>query len=79
MGGPSPDVILTVLAIIVPSGAATSAQLGAAITFVIGMLAVVEIILVSYLITPVKTKAVLGLLHDWAVSQRRKLLVATFA
>lgn len=77
--GPSPDVVLTVLAIVVPSGAPLGSQVGAAIAFVVGILADVEVILMTYLITPAKTEAVLRLLHDWAIAQRRKLLVATFA
>ncbi|WP_205869370.1 GAP family protein [Mycobacterium colombiense] len=74
---PSPDVVLTVLAIVVPSGAPIGSQVGAAIAFVVGMFADAEIILVSYLITPAKTEAVLRMLQNWASAQRRKLLVAT--
>jgi Sap-like sulfolipid-1-addressing protein len=77
--GPAAEEILLLLAIIVASGAATGTQVSAAIAFVIGMLAIVEIMLVSYLATPVKTQAVLRLLHDWARTHRRKILVAMFA
>ena len=68
-----------VTAIIVTSGAAFGVQVSAAIAFVVGMLAVVEITLVSYLVTPAKTQAVVQLLHDWARAHRRKVLVAIFA
>ena len=77
--GAQPDVVLVVLAIIVTSGAAIGTQISAAIAFVVGTLAIVEIILVSYLATPAKTQAVLRQLHDWALAHRRKILVAIFA
>lgn len=74
---PSPDLVLTVLAIVVPSGAPIGSQVGAASAFVVGMFADAEIILMSYLITPAKTEAALRMVHNWASAQRRKLLVAT--
>ena len=76
---PSLDAVLYVVAIIVASGAAIGTQVSAAIAFVVGMLAVVEITLVSYLVTPAKTQALMQLLHDWARAHRRKILVAMFA
>jgi hypothetical protein len=47
------------LAIIVISGAAIGTQISAAVTLIVGMLAVVETILVSYLAVPAKTQAAL--------------------
>jgi len=79
VSGPTLDGVLYVLAIIVPSGAAFGTQVSAAIAFVVGMLAVVEITLVSYLVAPAKTQVVVQLLHDWARAHRRKVLVAVFA
>jgi hypothetical protein len=79
VSGPSLDGVLYVLAIIVPSGAGIGTQVSAAIAFVVGMLAVVEIMLASYLVAPAKTQAVVQLLHDWARAHRRKVLVAIFA
>ena len=58
------------------TGAAIGTQVGAAIAFVIGMLAVVEIALVSYLFKPARTQTVLRLLHDWTRVHRQKILVA---
>ena len=75
-GGPAPEVALFVLTIIVASGAAIGTQVSAAIAFVVGMFAVVEIALVSYLGTPAKTQAVLRPLHDWALAHRGTILVA---
>jgi ABC-type nickel/cobalt efflux system permease component RcnA len=76
---PPADAALFILAITVTSGAAIGTQLSAAIVFVVGTLAVVEIMLVSYLAAPVKTQAALRLLHDWALAHRRQVLVAMFA
>lgn len=77
--GPAPDVIVFALAIIVASGAAIHTQVVAAVGYVVGMLAVVETILVSYLATPAKTQAALRVLHNWASAHRRQLLVAVLA
>lgn len=77
--GPPPFLLLFVVTTIMASGAAIGTQVGAAISFVVGMLAVVEIILLSYLATPAKTQAALRLLHDWVRAHRQKILVAIFA
>jgi Sap, sulfolipid-1-addressing protein len=74
--GPSPDGVLYVLAIIVPSGATIGMQVSAAIAFGVGMLVIVEIMLVCYLATPAKTHAVVQLLHDWVLAHRRQVLIA---
>jgi hypothetical protein len=79
LAGTPPDVVLFVLAIIVPSGAAIGMQLSAVIVLVVGMLAVVEVTVVSYLAMPAKTQAILRLLHDWAWAHRRQFLIAIFA
>ena len=78
-GGTEPDVGLFLVAIIVTSGAAIGTQVSAAIAFVVGMLAIVEITLASYLATPAKTQAVLRPLHDWTQAHQRKILAGTFA
>ncbi|UUO01972.1 GAP family protein [Mycolicibacterium novocastrense] len=77
-GGPQPDVSLFVVAIIVGSGAAVGTQIMAATVFVVGTLGIIELILVSYLVTPQKTRAVLRVLHDWASRHRGQILVAIF-
>ncbi|MUL84658.1 MULTISPECIES: GAP family protein [unclassified Mycolicibacterium] len=74
--GAPPDVALFLLAIVVVSGAAIWTQITATIAFIIGMLAVVEIVLVGYLAAPAKTEAILERLHDWAWAHHRKILVA---
>jgi hypothetical protein len=63
----------------VASGASFGVQITAAITFVIAMLTIEEIILVSHPARPAKTQAFLRRLHDWALAHRRKLVAAIFA
>lgn len=77
--GPPAPLVLLILTTIVTSGAALGIQVSAATIFVVGMLAGVEVILVSYLASPAKTQAVLRLLHDWARPHRRIILVAIVA
>jgi hypothetical protein len=79
--GPSLDGlgVLVILSIIAASGAAIGIQVSAGIAFLVGVLAVEEIILVSNLVTPANTQTALRRLHDWALTHRRKLLVAVFA
>jgi hypothetical protein len=77
--GPELDLALFAAAIIVASGAPIGTQVSAAIVFVFEILAVVEIALLSYLVTPAKTQAVLRPLHDWALAHRRQVLVAILA
>jgi hypothetical protein len=78
LAGPQPGEYLRVLAIIAASGAALGAQVSPAIAFLIWMLAVSDIILVSYLAAPAKTQAALRLQHDWVSAHRRQLLIAVF-
>lgn len=76
--GPSVDGVLVILAIIVASGAGIGLQISAAVTFIVAMLAVEEVILVSNMAAPTRTQAILRRLHDWAQAHRRKVLVAIF-
>jgi hypothetical protein len=78
LAGPQPDTILFLLAILATSGAVIGTQVSAAIAFVVGMLAIVEIVLVSYMAAPTKTQEALRLLHDW-VSAHRQEVLATLA
>jgi hypothetical protein len=78
-GGPSLDGIFFGLAIIMTSGAAINTQVAAAVVWVFAILAVVEIILASLLISPVKAQAVLQIVHDWLQVHRRKILIAILA
>ncbi|WP_078289964.1 GAP family protein [Mycobacterium sp. D16R24] len=76
LGGIEPDAGLFLIAILVTSGAALGTQITVAVVFIIGVLAIVELTLISYLVAPTKTQAVVQLLHDWALTHRRKILIA---
>jgi hypothetical protein len=73
------DGMLLTVAVIVTSGAAVGTQVSAAIVFLIGMLAILELILLSYWATPAKTQAGLRRLHDWTRDHRQHILIAIFA
>jgi hypothetical protein len=75
LAAPPPFTILLVLTAIMATGAAIGTQVIAAIAFVVGVLAVIEITLVSHLAMPAKTEAALRVLHDWARTHRQKILV----
>uniref|UniRef100_UPI0031D51195 GAP family protein n=1 Tax=Mycobacterium sp. TaxID=1785 RepID=UPI0031D51195 len=72
---PPPVTVLLVLTTIVGRGAEVAAQVSAAIVFIVGVLVVAELTLVSHLAAPVQTQAVLRRVHDWALAQRRKILL----
>jgi hypothetical protein len=72
-------LVLFVLTPILASGTPIGTQVLAVILFVVGMFAVVEITLVSYLVAPTKTVAALQPLHKWALAHRRHMLIAIFA
>jgi hypothetical protein len=74
--GPNPSLVLFALTTILTSGAAIGMQIAVAIAFVVETLAIVEIVLVSNLVTPAKTQAFLRLLHDWVRARRQQVLVA---
>lgn len=75
----SPVQVSIALTIIAASTATLGTQLLAAIAFVVIMLALVEIILVSYLIAPVRTEAVIRPFHDWAQAHTQQLLAGISA
>jgi hypothetical protein len=76
---PSLDGVVLIIGIIVASGTTIGTQISATVAFIVGMLAVEEVILASYLATPAKTQAVVRRLNDWARAHHRKVLVAVFA
>jgi Sap, sulfolipid-1-addressing protein len=76
---PPLDGVLFALAIIVASGASLGVQVVAVIAYMIGVLAIEEIILVSNLVAPAKSEAVLRRLHDWARAHHRKFVAAILA
>lgn len=79
LGGlPPPMLVFIVVTSIVSWGAPVATQFIAVIVFVFAMFSVVEITLISYLVAPSKTLAVLRPLHDWALAHRRQVLIAIF-
>lgn len=78
LGLPPPFLVLFVGATIVASGAGVATQVFAVIVFVVAVFSVVEFALLSYLVAPTKTQAILAPLHDWLSAHRRHVLVAIF-
>jgi hypothetical protein len=70
---------LAVLALIVASGAAASAQVGALLVFNVVAFAFVEIPLISYLVAPGRTLATLSALQDWLRTRRRRAVTVLLA
>ena len=76
---PGPAIVLLVDTSIVASGAPLGMQVFAAIVFVLGMFAVFEITLVSYLLAPAKTQEALRPLHEWSLAHRPQVVAAIVA
>jgi hypothetical protein len=76
---PPPPLFLLVDTIIVGSGATIGTQIIAVIAFIFAMLAVFEVVLISYLVAPARTQAVLLPVHEWALVHRQHVLIALFA
>jgi hypothetical protein len=72
---PSADY-LAALAVILASGAAAMAQVGALLMFNVVAFALVEIPLLAYLLAPQTTRTSMAALHDW-IRSRRRVEVAT--
>ncbi|MGV0607689.1 GAP family protein [Mycolicibacterium sp. XJ1904] len=78
LGLPPPFLVLFVGATIAASGTGISTQVLAVIVFAITVFSVVEIAVLSYLIAPAKTQAILQPLHDRMLAHRRPVLIAIF-
>ena len=72
------DGIIFVFTLMMGSRAPAGTQVGAAILFIAGWLAITEVILVTYTATPAKTQAALQLLHNWMATHYRQVTVAIF-
>jgi predicted metal-binding membrane protein len=75
---PSVTLVLLIDTTIVASGAGIGEQVVAAIAFVVGFLAVLEIVLISYLVAPQRTEVLLRPLHEWARAHNRHILFVFF-
>jgi hypothetical protein len=73
---PPLDGVLFGLAIILASGASIEIQFVGVIAFMLGVLLIEETILVSNLVAPAKTQAVLRRLHGWARAHQQKFVAA---
>ncbi len=76
---PSTTLVLLIDTTIVASGAGIGEQIIAATAFVVGLLAALEIVLISCLIAPSKTEVVLRPVHEWARAHSRHIFVVFFA
>ena len=86
LGSATPVEYLAALTTIRASGAAVGTQVSAAVAFIVVSLAILEIPLVSYLVKPAKTEAVmlqlgdwLRKLRDWQRAHRRRILAVVIA
>jgi hypothetical protein len=78
LGSATPPIeTLVVFTAILASGSAVGVQFSAAILFTVVTLAVIEIPLVTYLVRPAKTQAVMLQLQTW-IRARRSQIVAGF-
>jgi hypothetical protein len=68
-----------VLTVIMASGAAIGTQVSAFVAFTVLVLAVIEIPLVSYLVTPEKTEAVMLQVQNWIRTHRRRIFETMLA
>lgn len=75
---PGFPLVLFVATTVVSSGATTGTQIVAVILFVVAMFAVFEVAVVSHLVAPVRTQAVLQPVHDWALANRRQVMIGIF-
>ncbi|MEV0670280.1 GAP family protein [Mycobacterium sp. NPDC050441] len=75
---PGFPLVLFVATTVASSGASTGTQVVAVILFVVAMFAVFEVAVVSHLIAPVRTQAVLQPVHDWALANRRQVMIGIF-
>lgn len=76
LGQATPPVqYLVALTAILASGAALGTQLSAAVAFTVVVLVLVEIPLVSYLVTPAKTEAIMQRVHNWMRAHSRRIFV----
>ncbi|WP_094288559.1 GAP family protein [Mycobacterium lehmannii] len=76
---PPPPLVALIGTVIVGSAATLGAQILASIVFVVMTLAVLEIALLSYVVSPARTAALLRPLHNWSEVHREHVLLALFA
>ncbi|OMB97799.1 hypothetical protein A5733_09365 [Mycobacterium sp. NS-7484] len=75
---PGFPLVLFVSTTVVSSGTTTGTQIVAVVAFVVTMFLVFEVAVVSHLIAPVRTQTVLQPVHDWALANRRQVMIGIF-
>ncbi|RDH79829.1 GAP family protein [Mycolicibacterium moriokaense] len=75
----TPLQYVAALAAILASGASAGTQIAAVLVYQVVTLAFAEIPLVSQLIAPAKTHAVMLRIHDWVLPRRRQLIAVIVA
>ena len=73
--GPTPVEYLAVIAVVHASGASIGSQVGASIAFTVAMLAIIEVLLISYLVSPTRTQSTLTFLYNWMRTYRRHIVI----
>lgn len=71
--GPPPVEYLAAISVIRASGAAIGTQVGASVTFTVATLAVVEVLLVSFVLKPAQTQSILANARDCSQRYRRHI------
>jgi Sap, sulfolipid-1-addressing protein len=79
VSGPAWQDVVLALSVTAASGADLGTQVSVAITFLLVMLALVEIPLIGYLVTPAKSEAVMLRLLNWVRLHRHQILVVILA
>lgn len=74
-----PPLAILVDTIIAGSGASIGTQIAAVFVFIFTMLAVLEVVLLTYVVAPGKTQAVLEPVHEWSKNHRQLILIVLFA
>lgn len=75
---PGFPLVLFVTTTVVSSEATVGTQIVAVVLFVVAMFTVFEVAVISHLVAPVRTQAVLQPVHDWALSNRRQVMIGIF-
>lgn len=77
--GPPPAECVGAFVVILASGTSTQSQVAAGLAFVVVMLVAFEMTLISYLVIPAQTQAVVVRLHDWLRTHRHHIFALIVA
>lgn len=75
----TPLQYIAALAAILASSAPAATQVGAVIAYLLVTLAFAEIPILSQLVAPAQTQAVMSRIHDWVLPRRRQLIAVIIA